>query len=135
MNAKTFIDTNVLICATAKNDERMQTALGLLSEGGIISVQVLNEFVSAARRKLNWAWPEVMEALAAFRVLCPDVRPIDVTTHEAALDVAQRERFHFYDLLIIAAALDAGCSILLTENLQHGRVIAGRLTVRNPFAL
>jgi predicted nucleic acid-binding protein len=54
--------------------------------------------------------------------------------HEAALEIAQRDRLGFYDALIVAAALQAGCSTLLTEDMQHGRVIDGRLTIQNPFA-
>jgi predicted nucleic acid-binding protein len=54
--------------------------------------------------------------------------------HEAALEIAQRDRLSFYDALIVAAALEAGCSTLLTEDMQDGRVIDGRLTIQNPFA-
>ena len=51
-----------------------------------------------------------------------------------ALDIAQRMSIDFYDALIIASALQANCVELLTEDMQDGRVIDGRLTIRNPFA-
>lgn len=67
------------------------------------------------------------------RILFPDPKPISMATHEAALAIVQRDRLRWYDSLIVAAALEAGCSALLSEDLQHGRIIDGRLTVRNPF--
>lgn len=129
-----FLDTNVLIYATLADDPRASVAAGLLGAGGVISVQVLNEFANVAHRKLKRPWPEVAAALAAFRTLCPDVRPIGVAAHEAALAIAQRDGLSFYDALIVAAALEAGCVTLLTEDLRDSRVIAGRPTIRNPFA-
>ncbi|MBV9735891.1 MAG: PIN domain-containing protein [Acidisphaera sp.] len=134
MSDEGFFDTNVLVYAVARDDPRAPVAADLLARGGRISVQVLNEFASTARRRLKWPWAEVMDALAAFRVLCPAPLPIGVGTHEAALEIAARDGFAFYDALIVAAALEAGCGTLWSEDMQHGQVISGRLTVRNPFA-
>jgi predicted nucleic acid-binding protein len=134
MSGDAFLDTNVLVYAAAKDDPRAETATALIAKGGTISVQVLNEFASIARRKLNWPWPEVREALAAFRVLCSEPLPITPATHDAALDIAQRDGLGFYDALIVASALEAGCSTLLSEDMQDARRIDGRLTIRNPFA-
>lgn len=133
MNGEVFLDTNVLVYAAAKGDPRAGIATALVARGGTVSVQVLNEFVSVARRKLNRSWPDVVEALAAFRVLCSEPLPIGIATHEAALEIAQRDGLGFYDALIVASALEAGCSTLLSEDMQDGRLIAGRLMIRNPF--
>ena len=54
-------------------------------------------------------------------------------THEAALAIAARSGYQLYDALIIAAALEAGCSTLFSEDLQDGQVIGGRLTIQDPF--
>ena len=133
MIADVFIDTNVLVYAAAKDDPRADIATALLAEGGTISVQVLNEFANVARRKLNWPWEDVVDALAAFRVLCSEPIPLHLSMHQAALEIAQRDGLSFYDALIVASALEAGCSTLLSEDMQDGRTIAGRLTIRNPF--
>jgi predicted nucleic acid-binding protein len=133
MSAEVFLDTNILVYAAAKNDPRAEIATALLAKGGRISVQVLNEFAAIARRKLNWPWPDVAEALAAFRVLCPDPPPISVATHEAALAIAQSDGLGIYDSLIVASAIEGGCSTLLSEDMQDGRMIAGRLMIRSPF--
>ncbi len=99
----------------------------------MISVQVLNEFVNVAHRKLRRPWPEIAMAVSAIRDLCPPPAPITLATHEAALGVANRAGYQFYDALIIAAALEAGCGTLFSEDLQDGQVIEGSLTIRNPF--
>jgi predicted nucleic acid-binding protein len=133
MPAKAFFDTNVLIYSVAENDARTETAEMLLADGGIVSVHVLNEFVAVARRKLAMSWADVTEAVAAIRALCPSPAPITIETHEAALKIAQQYGFHIYDALVAAAALQANCDTLYTEDLQDGQIIEDRLTVRNPF--
>ncbi|HEY2544540.1 MAG TPA: PIN domain-containing protein [Candidatus Acidoferrum sp.] len=134
MPVKPFLDTNVLIYAVAKGDPRSAQAEHLLASGGILSVQILNEFVSVARRKILMPWSDVLEALDAFRVLCPSPLPITVEMHEAALKIAEQHGYNIYDALVVAAALEAGCATLYSEDLQDGQTIDGRITVRNPFA-
>ncbi len=129
---KAFFDTNVLIYAFAQGDPRAEVAEKLLAAGGVIGVQTLNEFVAVAVRKLAMPWEEVLEALGAIRVLCPLPVPLTVETHEAALRIAGRYGYHIFDSLVIAAALDACCSTLYSEDMQDGAVIEG-LAIRNPF--
>ena len=131
--AKAFFDTNVLIYAVAQNDPRSAKAEALLASGGALSVQVLNEFASVARRKIHMSWNEVTEVLKAIRVLCPSPAPITVETHDAALAIAENYGYEIYDALIAASALEAGCIILYSEDMQHRQVLEGRLTVWNPF--
>jgi predicted nucleic acid-binding protein len=76
----------------------------------------------------------VTDALASIRACCPPPRPLTLATHEAALGLAERHGFQVYDALIVAAALEAGCGTLFSEDMQDGRVVEGRLTIRNPFA-
>lgn len=132
MSAKAFFDTNVLIYAFAQGDARADAAETALAGGGVVNVQVLNEFTAVAVRKLGMSWDEVMEALAAVRVFCPAPRPLTVMVHETGLRIARQYGYRIYDALIIAAALEAGCEVMLSEDLQHGRSIEG-LTIRNPF--
>ena len=132
MSGEFFFDTTVLIYAIAQNDPRAATAEELLANGGTVSIQVLNEFVAVARRKLRMPWEEVVEALAAIRVLCAAPVSITIDTHDAALRIAQRYGFHIYDSLIVAAAIEAGCTTLYSEDMQHGQTIAS-VTIRNPF--
>ena len=132
MSDKVFFDTTILIYALSDGDSRATTAEELLDSGGVVSVQVLNEFAAVARRKLGMSWEEVGEALSAIRALCEPPVPVTVEVHESALHIAQRYRFHIYDALILAAALDRGCTILYSEDMQEGQRVES-LTVRNPF--
>ena len=134
MPVKAFLDTNVLIYAVAKDDPRSMQAEELLASGGVLSVQILNEFVSVARRKILMSWSDVTEALDAFRVLCPSPLPITVGMHEAAPKIAEKHGYSIYDALVVAAALEAGCATLYSEDLRDGQTIDGQLTIRNPFA-
>jgi predicted nucleic acid-binding protein len=134
MRDKVFFDTNVLIYAIAQNDARGPRAEALLATGGLVSVQVLNEFVSVARRKIRMPWSEVTEALDAIRVLCPSPVAITIDTHGAALRIAQKYGYEIYDALVAASALEAECATLYSEDLQDGQVIDRQLTIRNPFA-
>jgi predicted nucleic acid-binding protein len=133
MNGPVFLDTNVLVYAAPRPDPRSETARALLARRGMISVQVLNEFVNVAHRKLRRSWPEITKALGAIRDLCPPPSPITLAIDEAALGIASRTGYQFYDALIIASALEFGCVTLFSEDLQDGQVIEGRLTIRNPF--
>ena len=127
-----FIDTNVLIYAHGA-DEKSETARQTILAGGVISVQVLNEFAAVLRRKFRLEWDVIADALADVRAALGPVRPVDVEIHLNAVSLARSHDFSFYDALIVASALAAGCDTLLTEDLQAGQRIAG-LTVVNPFA-
>jgi predicted nucleic acid-binding protein len=132
MNGKVFFDATILIYAVTQGDRRAAISEHLLASGGNLSVQVLNEFAAVARRKLNMPWPEITEALEAVRALCETVVPLTIEIHEAALGIAERYGYQIYDALILAAALDAGCDVLYTEDMQDGQKV-GALTIRNPF--
>ena len=127
-----FLDTNILVYAQGVG-EKSDTAREAILAGGVISVQVLNEFVNVLRRKLRLDWDAIEDAVADVRKALDPVRPIDVSTHSQALALARTCGFSFYDSLIVAAALAAGCDTLLTEDLQANQRI-GNLTVINPFA-
>ena len=78
-------------------------------------------------------WEDVIEALDAVRVLFPSPVSLTLNTHEAALKIAQQYGFGVYDALIAAAALEANCSTLYSEDLRDGQLIGKKLTIRNPF--
>ncbi len=137
MTSDVFLDTNILLYAlvpesTFKADRRIGTAEKLLADGGVVSVQVLSEFSDAARRKLGKSWSDISELLNAAEVLCGPVVPLTAELHKTAVKIAERYGFRIYDSLILAAAMKAGCTTLLTEDMQHGQVIDG-VRIENPF--
>jgi predicted nucleic acid-binding protein len=130
--AEVFFDTNVVLHLLSGDAVKADRAEELLATGGMISVQVLNEFASVASRKLRLSWPEIRDVLAPIRVICPVV-PLSVDTHDRALLLVERYGLSLYDALIVAAALLAGCKTLYSEDMQHGQVIERQLTISNPF--
>lgn len=133
MTEPCFLDSNVLIYAALVPDRRSDAARALLVQRHTISVQVLNEFADVARRRLQRPWDEIEQALADIRTLCASVLPITMATHESALKIAARIGYQFYDALILASALEVGCTTLYSEDLPDGQRIEGRLVIRNPF--
>jgi predicted nucleic acid-binding protein len=127
-----FFDTNVLLYLLSGDLAKADRAEALLAGGGVVSVQVLNEFAAVAVRKKAVDFRELKDILSAVRVACA-VKPLDIETHELGLGIAERYRFSIYDSLIIAAALRARCTVLYSEDLRHGQTIE-QMTIRNPFA-
>jgi predicted nucleic acid-binding protein len=125
-----FFDTNVLLYLLTP-DAKADQAEALITTGGVISVQVLNEFVSVARRKHALAWDEINDLLAGFRSQL-QIEPLTVAVHERAVEIAEVHRLNIYDAAILAAAEQAGCNLLHSEDMQHGQRIGG-LTIHNPF--
>ncbi len=126
-----FFDTNVIVYAFL-DIARRERSLDLIASGGVISAQVLNEFTNVARRKRERDWTEIERAVSVIRARFPDVVPLTADTHASALGLARDHGLSFYDALIVAAALEAGCDTLYSEDMQHGRRFGG-LTVVNPF--
>jgi predicted nucleic acid-binding protein len=132
MPADVFFDTSVLVYTMGQQDQRTQVAEALLVAGGVVSVQVLNELVAVSRRKLRMEWREIQAATELIRSLCETPIPVSVEVHDHALRISQRHKYHIYDSLVIAAALEAGCAILYSEDMQDGHSIES-LRIRNPF--
>ena len=117
MSDRPFLDTNILVYAIGEDPKRTPRAEALLRQGGIISVQVLNELAAVVYRKLNMSWAEIAEALTSLRALCPAPAALTVETHERALSLAATYGFQIYDALIVASALEADCDELFSEDL------------------
>lgn len=137
MSADVFLDSNVLIYLFDETDARKnQRAENVVRQSletgrGCISYQVVQETINVVTRKLDATREDAREFLD--RVLIPlwSVNPT-LALYRRALDVQQRYGFSFYDSLIIAAGLEAGCKTLYSEDLQHGQQVEG-LTVVDPF--
>lgn len=128
-----FLDSNVLLYLLSADPRKADGAEGLLRAGPVISVQVLNEVTQVCVRKLGMGWNEIAQFVHLVRRFCRVV-PLTVEIHERARALAQRHRLAFYDACIAAAAVTAGCRTLYSEDMSHGQVLDGGLTIRNPFA-
>jgi predicted nucleic acid-binding protein len=127
-----FFDTNVLVYVTSGDTAKAARAESIIDEGGAISVQVLNEIADVARRKMRLSWAELHELLSMFRRLLT-VHPVTLETHGTGMALAERYGLSTYDAMIAAAALNAGCDTLWSEDMQHGLLLDERLRIANPF--
>jgi predicted nucleic acid-binding protein len=133
--ADVFLDTNVLVYAFDTADEaKRQRALAVLGEhpNAVISTQVLLEWFTIVTRKLTPPMPgadatAVMESLTRL-----DVVPADAELTLRAARTAVEAQLSIWDAMVIEAAAIAGCTTILTEDLNEGQTIRG-VRVVNPF--
>ena len=136
MNAvKTFIDTNVLIYAfTADEPEKQKTAINFIDGClPVISTQVIKEFSNVLIRKTNMDSRHIRELINEI-TNAADVVNERIELIFTSLDIHKRYKFPFCDSLIIAAAQSSKCQVLLSEDMQDGQIIDGKLKIINPFA-
>jgi len=136
MSARSFFDTNVLICADDKAaPAKQRKAVNLVTEHlragtGVLSMQVLQEYFVKVTRKLRVDTSiarRKVELLAEFDVAAPEVADI-----LAAIDLHRLPGFSFWDALILLSAKQAGCSVLYSEDMQGAREVDG-VRIVNPF--
>lgn len=134
-----FLDTNIFVYSfdkTAPDKQRVAQQLiqnALTTQQGVISTQVMQEFLNVALRKFDppMTVSEGREYLKdVLMPLCQHYPSI--TFYHRALLIQEETGFSFYDTLILTAALETGCTTLLTEDLQNGRTVQG-VTIINPF--
>ena len=137
MSVEYFLDTNVFVYLFDETDDckrgRVEHLIrqALEKETGCISYQVVQETMNVLTRKLN-ATPDDARRILD-HVLTPLWRANPTRRlYQRGLDLQSRYKFSFYDCLIVAAALDAGCKTLYSEDLREGQRIDG-MTIANPF--
>jgi len=127
-----FFDTNTLVYLMSADVEKASRAEELVAQGGVISVQVLNELANVGRRKMRLEWAELHLILGALHDLL-EVQALTVETHQTGLKLSERYKLSIYDAMIVASALEAGCDTLWSEDMHHGLVVHDRLHIANPF--
>lgn len=127
-----FADTNIVIYAEGADVRKAQRAMAILEPGPVISSQVVTETINVLTRKYGFALAEAHDVASSLLDLC-EVVPVGAQTVREAMRLAARYQLSHWDSVIVAAAHLAGCETLYSEDLQHGQVIDGRLTIVNPF--
>ena len=138
MSGRFFLDTNVLVYTfDHREPAKLARARELVAEAlrgqGMISTQIVQEFLNVARRKFEQ--PLSSEECRSYldgvlEPLCEVFPTIDL--YHRGLELMDRWKYGFFDSMVLAAALAGGCRTLMSEDLQHGQVIEG-LTIVNPF--
>jgi predicted nucleic acid-binding protein len=136
---RVFLDTNIFVytfdSSSPRKRERARKLVtqALESRSGVISYQVVQEFLNVATRKFTKPMTPSEAQVYLSRVLMPlcEVFP-DASLYSHALSIADETGLSFYDSLILSSASAADCPVLLSADLQHGRTIRG-VQIRNPF--
>jgi len=137
MSAKAFVDANIFVYAStdsAAESDKRHIADELLSHNTeciVTSTQVVNEFFSAMRKNKI---PDSRTILFANAILeSMDVLPVTSTTLKSGWRILERYKLSYWDSLIVASALESGCEVLYSEDLQHSQLFDKKLKVVNPF--
>jgi predicted nucleic acid-binding protein len=135
MEDKIFLDTNILIYAYSKTelDKRKIAHEILRTKTFVISTQVINEFIWVMCRKYQ-VEKEKLQMIGNRFLKMFEVVIINLHTIQKALNIFTKYNYSYWDSLIIASAIENGCSILYTEDMQTGQVLEGKLKIVNPFA-
>lgn len=131
-----FLDTNVLVYSFSETDIAKREAARALTEadGAWISTQVLSEVVSVLTRRFRVPVQEAKHRVMSIAAGC-EVVTVSPSIVFDALRIMERFGYGFFDSQIIAAALVCGASVLYSEDLHHGQVVDGKLSIRSPFRL
>lgn len=140
MNDKCFLDTNIIVYLfdTSEPDKRWKAkklfAKLQKNKRGYISAQVVNEFIVITSQKITHPLPlDRVEGKLLFLQGTLHISPLYFETSRKAIEIRRRYRYSYWDSLIIASALESNCSILYSEDMHHGQVIEGKLTIHNPL--
>ena len=132
MIEKPFADTNILIYLLENNQEKAQRSKTIIDTKPVISTQVMHEMVNVLLGKFQWTVEETDAAVQLFASQLPIVSN-GLDAIRQALNMKNKYRFSWWDALIVAAALEAGCTTLWSEDMRHGLVVQDRMIIRNPF--
>jgi predicted nucleic acid-binding protein len=130
---KSFFDTNTIIYLLSEDHDKADIIERLCLDGGLISVQVLNECTNVMLRKLKMPWGDIEIFLNTAKSIFTVV-PIRIEEHEQAVQLCQKYQFSFYDSLIVAAALNSDCARLYSEDMQDGLLVDNTMVISNPFS-
>jgi predicted nucleic acid-binding protein len=133
MNKKIAIDTNILIYARDTSEShKFKIAMDILDGAPVVSSQVVVEYMNVVKRLFKITKQECMEICLCDFEEC-DFQPVMFSTLQLANNLMLRYDFQMFDSIVVAAALEAGCNILYSEDLQHNQLIEKRLRIVNPF--
>ncbi len=137
MNDRSFVDTNVLVYLFSDEPDKQQRANALLisappEETLVISTQVIGEFVNVCLRRGLLSETETAALIDVFASALEVARP-EIETLREGMRLRERYGYAWWDSVLLATALEAGCSVFYSEDLHDGQVLEGGLRIENPF--
>jgi len=128
-----FTDSNVLLYLLSDVENKKEIAKQLLRTNPVISTQVITENINVAFKKFKSLTPQQILQHKNFICLLSELVLINEKTIDLALEIKSKYQYQWFDSLIIASALQANCTFLYSEDMQHNQLIENRLTIINPF--
>ncbi len=130
---KIALDSNIIIYSHSLDDENKRTiSRRFFKEKPVVSSQVISEYLNVMNRSFKMPKKELMESCSLWLEKC-EIQPIVLSTIKLAQYLISRYDFQMFDGIIIAAALEANCQIVYSEDMQHGQIIENTLKIINPF--
>lgn len=128
------IDTNILLYSISKNEnQKLLIAANLLDRNPVIFPQNLSEFINVLLNR--WKYPKAnMEPIISEVLSSCVLVSTSIAAYKHAFKLIKKYDFQIFDAIIIASALDAGCEVLFSEDMQDNLVVEKQLTIINPFA-
>ena len=136
MSDRLFVDTNILVYASlkddlTKHDIAVSFIAGLKGNNVFVSTQVLSElYVALLKHGVDET--RIVKILIQITDVF-NVSSITLDTVVSAWKLKKRHKFSYWDSLILASALEVGCSSLYTEDMQHGQMIGKKIKIINPI--
>jgi predicted nucleic acid-binding protein len=134
MRDRVFVDSNIFVYLQSTSDEEKREMSNNVIESFdcVISTQVLNEVSNVLIRKANLPIEKVEDIMVGMIQSC-ELQIVSYETIRQALQVAKENLLGYYDSLIIASALEAGCKFLMSEDLTDGQVISEQISILNIY--
>ncbi|MDR2898167.1 MAG: PIN domain-containing protein [Spirochaetaceae bacterium] len=131
--SKIALDSNILIYNhSSDQEEKRYIARELFKEVPIVSSQVVSEYLNVMRRIFKMQKLELLQLCTLWLEQC-SFHPVVLSTIKYAQNLVEKYDFQVFDGIIVAAALEAECDILYSEDMQNGQIVENRLTIVNPF--
>ncbi|MET7259438.1 PIN domain-containing protein [Dyadobacter jiangsuensis] len=128
----TFLDSNVILYLFDTHPEKREIAKRLIRQNPHINAQVLVEVGNVCWKRLRWTKHEVTEFWYEMMSDCK-MSGISEYNLAEAIYLTQKYDFQLFDAIIVSGALEAGCSVLYSEDMQHLLIVEEQLTIINPF--
>lgn len=133
MRDKVFVDSNVLLYLLGNDERKKDIAKIILKARPSISAQVVSENVNVLLKKFTELTLKDISGHAKMLSLYCTINTLNVSTIEKAFEIREKYHFQWYDCTILSAAILDGCTIIYSEDMQHGQLIENTLAIVNPF--
>jgi predicted nucleic acid-binding protein len=130
---KIALDSNILIYIhSLEYEDKRYIARRFFDENPVVSSQVVSEYINVIKRNLKISKLELIQLCSLWLEKCT-VQPIILSTIKLAQNLIVKYDFQVFDGIIVAAALEADCDIIYSEDMHDGLIIENKLKIVNPF--